>query len=124
FYTVPPCRILDTRNPAGPLGGPALAANALRSIDLAGQCGIPAAAQAVSLNLTVTGATGTGDLRAFAGGTTPPLATALSFRAGRTQANNAVLPVAQDGHATLTVQPEIPASGTVHLIVDVNGYFQ
>src|SRR5262249_48282859 len=30
FYTVTPCRLIDTRGPAGPLGGPALVANADR----------------------------------------------------------------------------------------------
>ncbi|MGH9367048.1 MAG: S8 family peptidase, partial [Thermoanaerobaculia bacterium] len=41
FYTVTPCRAVDTRNASGPLGGPALSAGGTRTFALAGQCGIP-----------------------------------------------------------------------------------
>ncbi len=41
FYTLSPCRVVDTRNPAGPQGGPALPAHASRTFTLAGQCGVP-----------------------------------------------------------------------------------
>ena len=44
FYTVAPCRVFDTRNPAGPYGGPALVAGGERSFVLPGRCGIPATA--------------------------------------------------------------------------------
>ena len=30
FYTVTPCRLVDTRNPTGPYGGPSLSANSDR----------------------------------------------------------------------------------------------
>jgi RHS repeat-associated protein len=123
FYTVTPCRLVDTRNPNGPYGGPALAAGSLRSFALAGLCGIPASARAVSLNITITDPTAGGDLGVFPGGITPPLTSAISFSAGQTRANNAVGGVAGDGMATVSVRNDMP-SGTVQLIVDVNGYFQ
>src|SRR5262249_48799673 len=69
FFTLVPCRILDTRNPNGPYGGPALAASTTRSFAIAGQCGIPASARAISVNVTVTSPTTTGNLRLFAAGT-------------------------------------------------------
>src|SRR5204863_8049945 len=50
FHTLVPCRLLDTRDAAGPYGGPLLGAGASRSFDLTGRCGIPADAAAVSLN--------------------------------------------------------------------------
>ena len=34
FYPITPCRILDTRNPQGPFGGPVLAAGATRSLSI------------------------------------------------------------------------------------------
>ena len=55
FYTLSPCRVLDTRNQSGPLGGPALQPRATRTFDVAASaCGIPAGAVAISANLTVT----------------------------------------------------------------------
>src|SRR5262249_7794479 len=36
FYTLTPCRVIDTRNPTGPLGGPALVAATDRLFNLAG----------------------------------------------------------------------------------------
>ena len=55
FYTVTPCRIVDTRNANGPFGGPALPAMATRDFSMRGNCGISSTARAVSLNVTVTG---------------------------------------------------------------------
>ena len=47
FYPVTPCRVADTRNAAGPLGGPNLAAQSTRSFPiLASSCGQPVSAQA------------------------------------------------------------------------------
>jgi hypothetical protein len=123
FFTVPPCRLVDTRNPAGPYGGPALAGGSGRSFDLAGLCGIPPTAKAVSLNVTATAPTGSGGLTLFQGGIAQPNTSAISFSAGQTRANNAVIGVTQDGHGTLAVVANMP-SGMVDLIVDVNGYFQ
>src|SRR5271170_357640 len=53
FYPVTPCRISDTRNPAGPLGGPYLAAQTSRAFPVqSSTCGLPSTAQAYSLNVT------------------------------------------------------------------------
>ena len=53
FQPLTPCRVLDTRLAAGPLGGPALQAGIARSFGLTGVCFIPAGAVAVSVNATV-----------------------------------------------------------------------
>jgi hypothetical protein len=123
FYTVPPCRVFDTRNATGAYGGPALAAAAERTFDLAGRCGIPASAHAVSANLTVVTAPSAGDLRAFAAGSVLPVATAISFSAAEVRANNGVLAVSQDGNAALTLHNDMTA-GAVQVLLDVNGYFE
>jgi hypothetical protein len=123
FHTVTPCRLVDTRNAAGPYGGPALAA-APRSFDLAGRCGIPAAARAVSVNLTVMDATVQGNAAAWPGGASAPLASVLNFGAGQTRANNAILALSGDGLGTLTVKANLAAAGSVQLLLDVTGYFQ
>jgi YVTN family beta-propeller protein len=121
FYTLTPCRIGDTRNPNGPLGGPALQPNATRSFDVAGVCGIPAAAVAISSNLTVTNVGAPGELVVFPADILRPNTSALSFRAGRTRANNAVVVLSGSG-TTFSIFNN--SAATVDFILDVNGYFQ
>ena len=123
FYTLPPCRALDTRDANGAFGGPALAAGVDRTFDLAGRCGIPATATAVAVNLTALGSSAAGNLSAFPGGTAAPRTSVINFAAGQTRANNAILPLSRDGHGALTVRAGVPA-GTVEVVLDVNGYFQ
>jgi streptogramin lyase len=121
FYSVTPCRVADTRNANGPYGGPALAANANRSFVIASQCGIPATATAVSFNLTITQPTGLGDLRLFPGGAPLPLVSTLNWKPGQTRANNAIVSLGSSGAIGVHVDQ---ASGSVHFIIDVTGYFQ
>ncbi len=122
FFTVTPCRLVDTRNAAGAYGGPALAAGALRDFTLAGRCGIPAGATALSLNVTVVSPTGAGFVR-FSPDCQPPLTSTINFSAGQTRANNAILPLSDQG--VLTANAVLTGnSGTVHVLIDVNGYFR
>jgi hypothetical protein len=121
FYTVVPCRLLDTRNPTGPYGGPALAAGADRTFTLAGRCGIPATAVAVSVNMTVTQPTAAGSLTLYPADVPLPLAWSITYPAGQTRANNGVEPVSESGE--IKVRCSQP-SGSTHFILDVNGYFE
>jgi hypothetical protein len=121
LYTVPPCRLLDTRNSTGSYGGPALAANTDRTVVAGGQCGVPTTARALSINVTVTQPTAAGDLRLYAGGTTRPMASAINYRVGQTRANNAFVQLG--AAADLAVRCD-QSSGNVQVIIDVNGYFQ
>jgi streptogramin lyase len=120
FHTLSPCRAVDTRGPVGPYGAPALAAGGTREFLMAGECRIPSSAKAVSLNVTVTQSTGSGSLTFFAGGTSRPDTLAIAWSAGQTRANNAIVAVGADGEIAVFCGQ---ASGTVELIVDVNGYF-
>ena len=120
FYTVTPCRLLDTRNPAGPNGGPALQPGQERTFTIAGACGVPATAKAVSLNLTIVQPTAAGNLTLFPADQTAPLASAISFKAGAIRANNAVLGLSSAG----ALKVKAATTGTVHFILDVNGYLQ
>jgi hypothetical protein len=121
FYTVPPCRVVDTRNPNGPYGGPALSANTDRTFVIAGRCGIPAGARAISFNATATLPSTTGDLRLYAGGTPRPTASSVNYRAGQTRANNGFAPLGASGDLAVRCDQN---SGNVQVIIDVNGYFQ
>jgi len=120
FYTVTPCRVLDTRNAAGPFGGPAIAAGGTRLLTLAGQCGIATSAVAVSINLTVVAPGADGNLHAYPVGIALPATSAINFKAGVTRANNGVVSLGDGGGIAVFAAL---ASGTVDVIVDVNGYF-
>ncbi|HXO27035.1 MAG TPA: M12 family metallo-peptidase [Thermoanaerobaculia bacterium] len=121
FFTVPPCRVVDTRNAVGPLGGPALSATQTRSFTIAGTCGIPGSAVAVSANLTVI-SSAAGFLSLFPGNALPLGTSNLNFGAGQTRANNSVLMLATDGTGTVGVLNS-STTGT-NFLIDVNGYFQ
>jgi hypothetical protein len=121
FFTLAPCRLVDTRGSAGPLGGPALIAGVTRRFTATGHCGIPSTAKALSVNVTTTQTIAAGDLRLFPVGIPMPATSAINYRAHQTRANNAVMQLGTDGD--LQVFVDQPA-GTVQLIVDVNGYFQ
>jgi uncharacterized repeat protein (TIGR03803 family) len=124
FYTIAPCRLIDTRRAAGTYGGPALqGSGAQRSFPLDGQCGVPSGAVAISANVTVVGATGGADLRIFSTGTPTPTVSSINFNAGQTRANNAILPMVGTPIGSITVQCDIP-NGTTNMLLDVNGYFQ
>jgi hypothetical protein len=121
LFTMIPCRVVDTRNPAGPRGGPGLPAGTDRTFTIAGNCGIPASARAVAVNVTVTGATAAGHLRLHPGGTAVPATSSINYSAGQARANNAIMPLSVLGElAVFSGQ----ASGTAHVILDVYGYFQ
>jgi hypothetical protein len=72
--------------------------------------------------VTVTGVAADGDLRVFPADGILPTATVISFRAGQTRANNAMLLLSADGAGSVTVHND--ASGPLDLIVDVSGYFE
>jgi hypothetical protein len=122
FFSLAPCRLVDTRNPTGLLGGPALPASSRRNFTLTDVCGVPTTAKAISINVTVTGATAPGFVSLFPGNGIPPTTSNINFAAGQTRANNAVVLLATDATGSLAVLNG--AAGTVHFILDVNGYFQ
>jgi uncharacterized protein (TIGR03437 family) len=118
FVPVTPCRIADTRNPTGPLGGPAINANSSRDFNIpASPCGIPFNAQAYSLNLTVVPLGPLGFLQVFPAGQGQPSVSTLNSGDGRVKANAAIVPAGVNGAVTLF------ASDPTHVIVDINGYF-
>ena len=121
FYTLAPCRIVDTRHPSGPFGGPALSGGETRAFALpAGACGIPADATAVALNVTTTNATVSGTLTLFPGTGAAPGTTTIAFRPGTIRANNAIMGLTGGVLSVLNRA----GSGQVQVILDVSGYFR
>ncbi|HEY3169506.1 MAG TPA: hypothetical protein VGK08_00755 [Thermoanaerobaculia bacterium] len=121
FYTVTPCRIVDTRGPVAPNGGPALNANTERRFTIAGYCGIPSGAGSVAVNVTVTGSTAGGNLRVYAAGGALPGASAINYAAGQTRANNGTYGLSGSGELSVFCTQ---SSGSAHVVLDVSGWFE
>jgi hypothetical protein len=122
FYTLTPCRLLDTRNPAGPLGGPALGASAQRTLTATNTCGIPSNATAIAVNVTTVSPTAPGFLAIYPGNAFPLGTSTLNFTPGKNRANNAFLYLATNGTGSIGVQNN--SSGALNVIIDVVGYFR
>ena len=122
FFTLTPCRILDTRNANGALGGPVLAPGQQRIFTVTGACGIPSDAAVLSVNVTMTGSTASGTIQLFAGDAPAPGASVLSFAPGNTRADAAVVAMSSDGAGTIAIRNT--SAGTVHVILDVNAFFR
>lgn len=118
FFPVTPCRLIDTRNPNGPRGGPALPSGSTRTIAVAGVCGIPTAAVAVAVNLTVVNPGAIGYMTLFAGSSSQPLASTINYSPGRTLANNGIVRVGSDSINVFN------SGSAINFIIDVNGYFK
>ena len=120
FIGVTPCRVVDTRNPVGPFGGPAFTSGLTRSFTIpSGPCsGIPIAG-AYSLNFTVVNMeAGSGFLTAWPAGTAQPLVSTLDYVAAEgALANAAVVPASGIGAISVFVNV-----GT-NVIIDINGYY-
>ncbi|MEO6326590.1 MAG: hypothetical protein ABIT01_10365 [Thermoanaerobaculia bacterium] len=121
--TLAPCRVIDTRNATGPdAGAPSIAASATRTIQPVGRCSIPATARALSVNVTITGATASGGVLLYpANFVSAPVASTISFQAGLTRANNALVLLASDGTGFKLVNS---SPGALNFILDVNGWFE
>ncbi len=117
YYTLTPCRLLDTRAAQGP----SLAASERRVWTLTGACGVPGTAKAVAVNLTVTAPTAPGHIVLTPGNGLSDTS-AINFAVGQTRANNAVVLLSTDGSGGIAATNG--AAGAVHVIMDVTGYFQ
>ncbi len=123
FFPLIPCRLVDTREPNGARGGPALIAGTPRTFAVANVCNVPSTARAISVNDTVVAPSTAGGYRLHAADIPPPNTSNLSFAANQTRGNNGIVALSRDGLGRFTVQPDL-MSGTAHLVVDVNGYFR
>ena len=123
FYTLSPCRLLDTRQAYGPAGGPALPPVIPRVLVAAGRCGIPANAKALAVNLTVVSPASGGFVRLYSGNADPGTTSTINFPAGQGRSNNAVVPLASSGSGTLSLQSSSNGGHLVHVVLDVMGYF-
>ncbi len=118
LIAVPPCRIVDTRVGTAPFGQPTMNAGETRTIPVpSSTCGIPATAQAYSLNFTVVPSGPLSYLSAWPTGQPQPLVSTLNSFEGAIVANAAVVPAGTNGSIDIFV------TNTTDVIVDINGYF-
>lgn len=122
FYPLPPCRLVDTRGPAGAWGAPRMTAGETRVFEVGGRCGIPPEATALALNVTVVGADSPGFVTLFEAGAARPTSSTGNFQAGVTRANNAFVKLT--GHPPSLAAYCGAGSGGFDLLLDVTGYFR
>jgi hypothetical protein len=142
YHTVKPCRLVDTRDPFNPLvtttpvqGG----STGQRLFRIRESCGVPAAAKAVAVNLTVP----TRDLQfrghmvAYQANLSLPATSNVNVTPGTTEQNFAIVALAPPPSTYLPSPPpdmkvslflldgDVPSlGGQAHLVIDVVGYFK
>ena len=111
LYGVTPCRLLDTRKPAG--------SPPVTSLDVAvsaSACGIPANAQAHVFSVTVVPPAPLGYLTLWPQGQTRPTVSTLNAVDGAITSNLAIVPTTNGSISAF-------ASNLTHLILDISAYF-
>ena len=118
FTAVSPYRLFDTRsttvNPNG--ANTPLEPGQVLALDLTGEPGKPAAANAVLLNVTATEPGAAGYVKAYPCGSEPYIST-VNFDPGQTAANLATVRLPADGRVCFS------SLVTTHLVVDVSGWY-
>jgi len=120
YYSITPCRVVDTRNAVSTNGGPSLTTSP-RSFQIRGNCGVPSTAKAVSLNITITNASTTSWLTLWPSGTSQPFVSTINFDQNSAALANGAIVGLSSNTTDLTVANAV---GAVHVILDVTGYFQ
>jgi hypothetical protein len=133
FNSLTPCRVFDTRATSAPndpnmTNGVTLKNPGPSTWRIQGRCGVPVGARAVTLNVTITQPNVAGDVRMYPSNVALPLVSTLNYNAGEPAlANGAIVPLAQTTGPDLAIVLGMAAaagSGTIHVLVDVTGYFQ
>jgi hypothetical protein len=122
FYTLPPCRIVDTRGVNGALGGPYLQGQQARDFPVLTSSCIPAGVtpSAYSLNFTAVPHPAGQPLlylTVWPNGQPQPTVSTLNNPTATVVANAAIVPAGTNGDI------EVYASDNADLLIDINGYF-
>jgi hypothetical protein len=131
YFPVTPCRVFDTRQVSSQTTGNPLSNPGPYDFRVQSNCGVPSGAKAVTINCTVVSPTAQGDLRLYPVGAPYVVVATLAYGAGEPAlANGAIVPL---GTVVASTDKDLrtvigmnggPGTGTIHLIVDVTGYFQ
>jgi hypothetical protein len=123
FYTTSLCRLYDSRNdPSGPISGGQT--RTIAAVGFVGNCPLlTPAVKSLAINVTVVGATSAGYVQLYPANIATPTTSVVNFAAGQTRANNGVLNLATNAAGTFAIRSGLPPGQTVHVIVDLAGYF-
>jgi len=126
FYTVTPCRLADTRNAAGPAGGPALLKQQSRDFQVGGLCGVPVDARAVALNATAVAPPAIGYLTLYPAGLSQASSSTINVTPTRfSVANSVTVGIGTtDGTPGTGISVFSGVAGPIHFILDVVGYYK
>ena len=118
YHPVTPVRVLDTRSGTGVAPGAVGPGQALH-LQVAGLDGVPlGTANAVVLNVTVTGPTAPGFMTVYPDGVSRPLASNLNFSPGQTVPNLVMVKVSADGWVDFYNN-----SGSTQVVADLAGWY-
>ena len=119
FIPVSPCRLVDTRDAAGPFGAPFVPADGTRSFPIpsSSSCSIPGTALAYSLNLTVVPHGTLGYATLWPTGQVQPVVSTLNSLDGRVKANASIVSAGTNGAVSVF------ATNNTDVILDITGYF-
>jgi hypothetical protein len=119
YTPIAPSRIVDSRIGTGLAG--VFAANTPRTFAVAGAGSVPAAAIAVTGNVTLVGQTAAGFLAVTPTATATPASSTINVPRGDIRANNFTLPLGPGG--SLAAVFKAVAGSSTHVVVDITGYF-
>ena len=111
LYPVTPCRVLDTRQPAG-----SLPVSSLNVAVSASACGVPSNGQAFVLSVAVVPPASLGYLTMWPQGQARPVVATLNALDGAITSNLAIVPTTNGAISAF-------ASNPTHLVIDIVGYF-
>jgi hypothetical protein len=118
FYTITPCRLLDTRSAPATLGGPRMSAGQTRTLPLlSSSCNVSGSAQAYSINATVVPLVDLSFLTLWPSGQFQPFVSTLNALDGEITSNAAIVPAGSGGSIYAY------ATDATDLILDISGYF-
>jgi hypothetical protein len=119
YFPLTPCRVIDTRGPDGPLGGPSLLPLRERDFPVLESPCIPQGAGAVaySFNVTLLPLDGGTFLRMWPQGAPQPLPGIIESATGIPVSNAAIVPGGTGGGIATS------AGLSSDMVVDINGYF-
>jgi hypothetical protein len=118
YVAITPCRVVDTRNPTGPLGGPTMQYGVARTFPIAqGACNIPSSAAAYSFNLAVVPQGPLYYVTIWPTGEPEPTTANLNDYTGLVLSNAVIVAAGTNGAVDLYTL------GVADVVLDINGYF-
>jgi hypothetical protein len=115
LYTLPPCRVLDTRATSNGAATASFSGELDENVQATG-CGAPAGAQAYVVNATVVPPGSLGYLTLWPQGAAQPVVSTLNALDGAVTSNMAIVPTTNGAISSFALNP-------TQLILDLSGYF-